>query len=187
METLEQFVKYRIAPPKALTQLYEQYVAALSAIEQQENAKKEAKLMNVLDLWKRRSNFFMDGSYLYNFFFFGANWLSPNAVEWWNTDFSANESWQPELLHFFHSDALLKLGNSDPLNPSFWREIQGHLNNEFVMTISYFSSFICTDKKIFEIKNKLLQKESKRRQELEKAAKAISLIKTWSQRLRITA
>ena len=75
METLEQFVKYRIAPPKALTQLYEQYVAALSAIEQQENAKKEAKLMNVLDLWKRRSNFFMDGSYLYNFFFFGTNSL----------------------------------------------------------------------------------------------------------------
>jgi hypothetical protein len=62
LESLEQYVEHRIAPPDSLPQMQKQYEQRVAKILAQETQKKQSKLKRVLALWEQR-------------------------VKWWQTEF----------------------------------------------------------------------------------------------------
>jgi hypothetical protein len=68
LETLEQYLKYKIEPPQGLTAIYEAYMAAISKETKSKEELEEMKVLNVMSFWNRR-------------------------VKWWNNHYSG--TWQP--------------------------------------------------------------------------------------------
>jgi len=63
LESLEQYVEHRIAPPESLPEMREEYFEAIARLDSEEKQKKESKLERMVKLWEER-------------------------VKWWNSTFT---------------------------------------------------------------------------------------------------
>ena len=54
LETLEQYLKHRIEPPRSLPEIREEYLKIITTQEAIQRDKVEEKVQRILNLWKRR-------------------------------------------------------------------------------------------------------------------------------------
>eukprot|EP01114_Cavostelium_apophysatum_P023555 TRINITY_DN890_c0_g1_i4.p1 TRINITY_DN890_c0_g1~~TRINITY_DN890_c0_g1_i4.p1 ORF type:complete len:1759 (-),score=363.22 TRINITY_DN890_c0_g1_i4:29-5305(-) len=105
LETLEQYLKHKIEPPKLLVDMYEQYHEITDIENMKEEGKLEEKLQEVLDYWQQR-------------------------VEWWNTYHNGVE-WVPEVLHFMGHRTYSSLSATDSRHPLMFKDHAENMHNAF--------------------------------------------------------
>jgi hypothetical protein len=54
LETLEQFVKYKIQPPRHMTKIYSEYMSIITLEAQNKQKELDLKLFQVQDMWLKR-------------------------------------------------------------------------------------------------------------------------------------
>ena len=54
LETAEQYVQYRVVPPKSQPEVYKQFLARIEQNKAQERQTKEQKIQQVLAMWDGR-------------------------------------------------------------------------------------------------------------------------------------
>jgi hypothetical protein len=59
LETLDQYLKHRIEPPKSLSEMRDEYLRIVAQEAAQFRDKVDEKVQRVLNLWKRRGKFFL--------------------------------------------------------------------------------------------------------------------------------
>jgi len=151
LETLDQFLKHKIEPPKILLEIYEEYHRLMNDEKLKEEIKHENKMLNVLDFWKMK-------------------------VQWWNYHYS-EVVWVPEVPHFMGNSMLNSLDNNNFENPSFWKELKEKERELVEKSLKYQEAqknIIEENKRIKDEANEELIKEAiiKKETEInEKAAK----------------
>ncbi len=54
LETLEQFVKYKVQPPQHLSSIYNKYMSLINSELKKEEKELEEKLFQVQGMWEKR-------------------------------------------------------------------------------------------------------------------------------------
>eukprot|EP01116_Phalansterium_solitarium_P016576 TRINITY_DN3872_c0_g2_i2.p1 TRINITY_DN3872_c0_g2~~TRINITY_DN3872_c0_g2_i2.p1 ORF type:complete len:931 (-),score=218.55 TRINITY_DN3872_c0_g2_i2:13-2805(-) len=98
LETLEQYLRHEIEPPKVLGDLWTEWTLAMQQRKREKEERLEAKLQYVVDLWERRKH-------------------------WWNTHHSDLE-WAPEFVHHMSHQHMAQIDAADFRNPVSWKEMK---------------------------------------------------------------